>query len=621
MSVFSCAHSQTIYWWAWMSGESGTFPYTSPINYGTMGVQAATNNPGVRDSQGGWTDASGNFWFYGGENIITGDYYDDLWKFRPDSAKWTWVGGSNLPNQAAVYGSAPGTSGGNPGSRYGHSFSKDPSGHFWFFGGFGAGNGEAGYFMNDLWTYDPSTGQWTWVSGEQGLNDLEPGVYGTQGASAANNMPGGRAYASIWFDASGNLWLFGGQGWDGESDLDALNDLWEYTGGQWIWIGGSNQGSSPGSYGTQGVTDANNMPPARYNQTTCVDTAGNLWMFGGEDGAENAYNDLWKFEPKKKLWTWVSGSNAVNQKSTYGTRGIPKATNMPGGRFGHTMQIDQSDNILIFGGTYWPPSYTGEQQQNLNELWSYNIQQQTWTWVSGSQTTNSFGSFGQKGVPASANLPPARINASSSLDSSGNLWIFGGWIATQLFYEGLDDVWEFAPVTPLPLESVSLQGLAQGNNNLLTWQTIDEINTSTFIIEKSTNGTGFTDIGSVTAVGSGNNSYSFADTHLAVSTGYFYRIEMKDRDGSTNYSQTIFLQSVAGSGLAVYPNPATSFVLVQMNDNSLQNTPLRLLDLDGRLITEQVITTQQQRIDLSSLSHGIYLLQFANGSTVKVLKE
>ena len=91
--------------------------------------------------------------------------------------------------------------------------------------------------------------------------------------------------------------------------------------------------------------------------------------------------------------------------------------------------------------------------------------------------------------------------------------------------------------------------------------TVDEINTSTFIIERSTNGTGFMNIGSVTAVGSGNNSYS--DT----------------------------------------------------------NTPLRLLDLNGRLITEQVITTQQQRIDLSGLSHGVYLSQFANGSTLKVLKE
>jgi hypothetical protein len=129
------------------------------------------------------------------------------------------------------------------------------------------------------------------------------------------------------------------------------------------------------------------------------------------------------------------------------------------------------------------------------------------------------------------------------------------------------------------------------------------------------------DIGTVTAVGSGNNSYSFTDTHLLVNTSYYYRIEMKDKDGNIGYSQTIFLQSMAGSGLTVCPNPATSFVMVQMSDNSLLNTPLRLLDLNGRLITEQVITAQQQLIDLSGLSHGVYLLQFANGSSVKVLKE
>ena len=75
-----------------------------------------------------------------------------------------------------------------------------------------------------------STGQWTWVSGNQFVNGLaSAGDYGTQGVSAVTNMPEGRQYATIWFDTSGNLWLFGGESYDAEGGWDVLNDLWEYT--------------------------------------------------------------------------------------------------------------------------------------------------------------------------------------------------------------------------------------------------------------------------------------------------------------------------------------------------------------------------------------------------------
>jgi hypothetical protein len=42
-------------------------------------------------------------------------------------------------------------------------------------------------------------------------------------------MPGARFGAHSWTDASGNLWLFGGQGGDATGNVGYLNDLWKYT--------------------------------------------------------------------------------------------------------------------------------------------------------------------------------------------------------------------------------------------------------------------------------------------------------------------------------------------------------------------------------------------------------
>lgn len=82
--------------------------------------------------------------------------------------------------------------------------------------------------MNDLWEYSPSSGEVTWVAGSNTVNAT--GAYGTQGAAAAGNAPGGRDCGGSW-TAGGFVWLFGGEGYDPSgSDPNApeWNDLWEY---------------------------------------------------------------------------------------------------------------------------------------------------------------------------------------------------------------------------------------------------------------------------------------------------------------------------------------------------------------------------------------------------------
>ena len=60
-----------------------------------------------------------------------------------------------------------------------------------------------------------------------------------------------------------------------------------------------------------------------------TDAAGNFWLFGGNGydsaGTSGYLNDLWKYSAGQ--WTWMGGSNVVNQQGTYGTQGrLPPAT-------------------------------------------------------------------------------------------------------------------------------------------------------------------------------------------------------------------------------------------------------------------------------------------------------
>jgi len=156
-----------------------------------------------------------------------------------------------------------------------------------------------GSSVNLVVSTGPSNGEWTWVNGAKVANQI--GTYGTQGTPAPSNVPGGRYGAATWTDAAGNLWLFGGDGYDSTGTGGGLNDLWKYSAGQWTWMGGSNLANQSGTYGSQGTPAAGNVPGARNRAATWTDAAGNFWLFGGAGydsaGGYGYLNDLWKFQP------------------------------------------------------------------------------------------------------------------------------------------------------------------------------------------------------------------------------------------------------------------------------------------------------------------------------------
>src|SRR6185437_13835312 len=81
-----------------------------------------------------------------------------------------------------------------------------------------------------------------------------------------------------------HFWLFGGSGTAASGALGATNDLWEYTSGAWtsMPVSGSQTPAANGVYGTKGTADSSNVPGSRTQASAFVDSAGNLWLFGGQ---------------------------------------------------------------------------------------------------------------------------------------------------------------------------------------------------------------------------------------------------------------------------------------------------------------------------------------------------
>ncbi|MCB0003387.1 MAG: hypothetical protein KDH86_12655, partial [Anaerolineae bacterium] len=259
--------------WTWMSGSDLG---NQPGSYGVQGVPDSANTPGERYETVAWTDLSGNLWLFGGNSSINGPM-NDLWRYQPTNGMWTWVGGSSTAYQRGVYGVLGTPAASNvPGARRESVSWVDSSGNLWLFGGIGFAASGGAARLNDLWRYDPTTGQWTWMSGANTTN--QAGAYGVQGTAAAGNVPGAR-YASVsWTDGDGNLWLHGGTGIDSVAATGMLNDLWRYdpNSEEWTWVNGANTVNQPGVYGVQGVPSATNVPGARSDGVSWLDSSDGL---------------------------------------------------------------------------------------------------------------------------------------------------------------------------------------------------------------------------------------------------------------------------------------------------------------------------------------------------------
>lgn len=239
-----------------------------------------------------WFDEStGLLWLFGGEYKESGKpsyWISDLWTF--DGVSWELKNGDGSQNYTSDLQNK------RPSARCGASIWTDDSGKLWLFGGFGMIDNQA-RSLNDLWYFQNN--KWKLVKD----NDLQL----HDSFAQTNKRPGPRAYAALWKDSNGTVWMFGGEGSNTDASRDApLNDLWKFEGNKWSCAGGPLEMRDLGNTTAPKIPYPDSWPSSRYGAACWLNPTGWLMMYGGKGYGESQttgnkslgrLQQMWQFSP------------------------------------------------------------------------------------------------------------------------------------------------------------------------------------------------------------------------------------------------------------------------------------------------------------------------------------
>jgi Secretion system C-terminal sorting domain len=165
----------------------------------------------------------------------------------------------------------------------------------------------------------------------------------------------------------------------------------------------------------------------------------------------------------------------------------------------------------------------------------------------------------------------------------------------------------------LPVTGMQLSAQGNGGSVNLQWQTLTEINTSHFIVEKSNDNYNWIKTDSLKAAGSSNsekqyNSYDFKAGQLN-----YYRVKQVDKNGRYTYSNTVSVNNNTASA-TVYPNPFVSQVQIDLVSETAKKAVVIITDMQGRKLINKAWSIAKGRnnnivSEVKNFTTGMYFIE------------
>lgn len=336
-----------------------------------------------------------------------------------------------------------------------------------------------------------------------------------------------------------------------------------------------------------------------------------------------------------RVYTWTS---TAGQTSSFdvciGTPPPPPANDLCSGRIaygaipaegscpGATVSVDNS--AATDDGDF--PSCDG--------FGNYNI------WYTFTSTSNELTFTSGTGFPGLAVYEDGTCGSLTEIgclnNTSGS--ISGLTIGNDYIMQIWDDTEGTNPMTwcleavdpPLAVTLVSFVGEAMEEGNQLKWKTSTEENSEWHVVERSVDGSHWTELGRLPGAGNSfqQRSYDYMDDQ-PLGKG-LYRLKTVDFDESEHFSTVVSLERERGGFhiANVFPIPSQKQITVQFESEENSDITASIIDMMGRVVYRENFSAangiNNYVVDVSQMAGGIYFLSLDNGVefvTKRVVKE
>lgn len=176
--------------------------------------------------------------------------------------------------------------------------------------------------------------------------------------------------------------------------------------------------------------------------------------------------------------------------------------------------------------------------------------------------------------------------------------------------------------SPLPVKFVGFTITSKNNSVLIQWSTSEEINANMYEVERSEDGSNWSTIAYVSAMGNSSalNNYSYADKNVSAKVVY-YRIKEVDIDGKNSYTIVKSIRTnITYTNADVKIASVQNKVLLQFPQEIKGSLVVRFVSMNGQLTDQQTINNPLGQVVLNSKVKGNYIISIT-GQDINTSKQ
>ena len=167
----------------------------------------------------------------------------------------------------------------------------------------------------------------------------------------------------------------------------------------------------------------------------------------------------------------------------------------------------------------------------------------------------------------------------------------------------------------LPVSLVNFDAQRNGRVNDISWRTLQEINTSRFIVERSTDGgRNYSPIGQVAAAGNSSTERNYTYIDAAPVKGFnYYRLRIVDLDNTFKYSIVRTVKNLGAADFSFAPNPVQQQMKIKLDADKSDKGFISITDMSGRQVYSSKINIQEGSntiyVEAGKFAPGSYIIK------------